>query len=180
MIKDWFHKVSLKCSVSEILEVVSPKLRDIVWKDTHYSQAPGTTWCFLRLPEEIHDKIELSVNCPVYGDYYIWNYLNIKDLLIHKDSNEPGNARSIVGCLPLIGEFETYIYSDTDLQNPIDVCRYGPGEVLILNNMKYNHGGRVLGETRLSLHFYLDIFNSENKSLEAVLLENRINKIECI
>jgi hypothetical protein len=168
-LKDWFLKQKLNFDLDLLKSEVMPKIEHAEWSDARYNQAPGTKWCLLSLTGPLVTQIEESIAFPVYPDFYIWNYGEVKELLIHKDGNDPGDSRSIVGCIPLIGDFECQVYSEHDHTQPMDACRYGPGDVLILNNTKYHHGGRVLSETRLSLHFYLDFFNTEGLSLPDIL-----------
>ena len=174
VVKDWFHKLSLPFDVKELQSAILPLLETAEWTDTHYSQAPGTSWCKIKLPKSITEKLELSINCPVYPDYYIWKYSETKTLLIHKDNNSPGDGRTIAGCVPLVGNFENRIYTDDGLETVLDRCVYGPGDVLLLNNTKYFHGGTALDDSRISLHFYLNFFNDENRSLGELLHLHRL------
>ena len=175
MIKDWFHKESLSVDISEIKDEILPMFKDQVWSPCDYDQAPGSEWILLHFQDKLIRKLELGTGYEIYPDFYIWNYREIKTLKIHKDTNTPGDSRQIVGVIPLIGDFEVNVYDDSDLSKPIDSCSYGPGDFLILNNTKYYHGGRVLSETRVSLHFYFNFYNHDNEHLDNLLRKNRIN-----
>lgn len=172
-IKDWFHKLPLGFPVNELRDHILPRLETATWSPSRYSQAPGTDWCLLALPEDLRQKIADHSGFPIFPDFYVWNYRKEKRLLVHKDGNDPGEFRNIVGVIPLIGDFICEVYSEEDHTSPFDQIQYGPGDLLILNNTKYFHGGRVLSETRLSLHFYLDFHNNRNLSLEQVFKELR-------
>jgi len=175
VIKDWFHKSPLEEGFSLIQAQILAMIPGATWNPCHPGQAPGSFWCHLIIDKELKLKIEELINYRVYPDFYIWNYKNIKKLKVHRDTNDRGHSREVSGILPLIGDFKTEVYHEDDLTSPIDNCVYGPGEVLFLNNTRYYHGGDVLSETRLSLHFYLDFFNEGNKTLEQLLNLNRIS-----
>lgn len=174
MIQDWFHKDRISGDFTELTSTILPLLETVEWFDSHPSQAPGSKWCHLQLQDSFKEKLEAATRYKIFPDFYIWNYGDIKALKIHKDVNERGELRPVAGVIPLIGRFETHAYLDEDLINPIDKCAYGPGEVLYLHNSKYFHGGRVLSDTRISLHFYFDFFNPGGDSLEELLTKHRI------
>jgi len=174
VIKDWFHKEDFPLELLEELKAqVLSMIEGVKWEPCHPGQAPGSAWCLLRLPDELHAKIDAAVGYKTYPDFYIWNYFDIKTLKVHKDNNDPGAGRNIAGVIPLIGDFETHAYVDDDLNTPIDICQYGPGTILFLNNTKYYHGGRVLSPTRLSMHFYFDFYNRGDETMEVLLQKHR-------
>lgn len=159
--------------LEELKGEIFPQLENAAWTECHPSQAPGSAWCLLSLSKKLTENLEAAVHFKIYPDFYIWNYRDVKDLKIHRDNNAPGAARHIAGVIPLVGDFEAQVYDELDLRTPMDTCRYGPGDILFLNNTKYYHGGRVLSPTRISLHFYFDFFNTDNESLEALLQKNK-------
>ena len=174
MIKDWFHKEPFPLDLlEELKEQVLAMTEGVKWEPCHPSQAPGSAWYLVKLPEALHAKIDAAVGFKTYPDFYIWNYFDIKELNVHKDNNERGSGRNIAGVIPLIGDFETHAYLDGDLTTPVDKLQYGPGTILFLNNTKYFHGGRVLSPTRLSMHFYFDFYNRDGDTMDAVLTKNR-------
>ncbi len=176
MIEDWYHKVSLPIHLVEDLNrEIFPMLEKVKWLDCDPSQAPGSVWCLLTLPEQVRKRLEAAAQYKIYPDFYIWNYRDVKILKIHKDTNAPGASRSVAGVIPLLGDFETQVYNDSDFHKPMATCQYGPGDLLFLNNTKYHHGGRVLSPTRISMHFYFDFYNTHNESLATLLKKNKLD-----
>ena len=172
-VKDWFHKEPLNLDINELRSKVLPLLDRESWSDCHYSQAPGSKWILLNFEQPLLESIEKATGLNIYPDFYIWNYFNVKKLKVHRDTNDWGEFRQIAGSIPLVGEFEIQVYNEDDFNKPFDSCVYGPGDFLLLNNTKYYHGGKVLSDTRISMHFYFDAHNQENLSLEDFLNRNR-------
>lgn len=170
---DWFLKQNFLLDFREIRDQIIPFSSHLDWHDSDPSQAPGSKWCFYDSSAELVSKLEEGLGLKVYPELFLWDYKDTKILKIHRDKNDPNHFRPIVGILPLVGEFETHVYDRTDFAKPLDTCVYGPGEFLILNNTKYFHGGKVLSDTRISMHFYFDFIFNENESLFDFIAKNR-------
>ena len=119
--------------------------------------APGSMWCTLYLSDYWVSQIEATCGCKVYPEFYLWNFLKYKKLHLHKDVNTFGYGRNSAGVIPIQEEFIINIHDDSKEHNIVHRQQYGPGKVLLLNNTEYFHSGDVISDTRISLHFYLDL-----------------------
>ena len=163
---DTFIKLKLDFPVDELLQEIVPQMVDAEWKGGCY-QSDDSVWCMVKLKNETIEKLNRNFGVPVHTDFYIWWYRYGKELIIHKDNNSPGSGRPIVGAVSLIGDFETVIYEE-DKTTVIDKVTYGPGDFIILNNTGYYHGGKALGDTRISLHFYLDVLGDNTEIMNCL------------
>lgn len=139
----------------------------------------GTKWCEISLSAKLINKLESSATCTVHRDvFYLWDYgSKVKSLPIHIDTAEINKNKVVAVCIPLVGRFHIYFYSDFAKTKPVGDCIYGPGDLILLNNRKYYHEGTVLDETRLALHFFLDFENdTPNANLKELLLINQLVK----
>jgi hypothetical protein len=105
----------------------------------------------------------------------MWDYQDKKTLPLHLYSAEINCGKAIAGCIPLVGRFKLSMYRDLSKSGPVGECIYGPGELILINNRKYYHEGEVLDETRLGIHFFLDVENvEEGMSLREVIRQNAL------
>ena len=165
--RQWFYKSNIPCfeSAKQHVDSFIDQTQDDKWiYDPR--QCPGSRSIEIPVPQTLHEKIQQQAKVLLYNQWYIWDYMSAKDLLIHKDTNEPGNGRAMAYIINLEGEFENKIYTDDDHTTPLDTVLYGPGESLYLNNSMYYHGGKVLTETRKTLSCWIDVYD---KGLEDVL-----------
>lgn len=135
-------------------------------------QAPGTRSIKIDIPDNLHYQIQQIAELPLYNEWYIWDFMLAKDLLIHKDTNSSGDYRSMAFIIAIEGDFENQIYED-DKETLIDSVVYGPGDCLILNNSRYYHGGKVLSKTRRTISCWVDFKEPDNKPLKQMIEENK-------
>lgn len=76
----------------------------------------------------------------------LWEYGPGDTLKPHYDSDIEGSHTIMY---PLIGKYQLELYNDNN--SLLESLIYGPGEFAIINNTKYNHGGRPTSEYRLVL-----------------------------
>lgn len=137
-------------------------------------QAPGSRSIHIDIPNELHKRIQSIAQLPLYNEWYIWDFMDAKELVIHRDSNSPGDFRALAFIVPIYGAFENRIYEE-DQVTVKDSVVYGPGDCLILNNSRYYHGGSVLSDTRMTLSCWVDIKQTEStKTLEELLIEHKL------
>ena len=172
---DWFVKkeFTLFKNVKEYVDDWSAHVDDDNWVYEPW-QAPGTRSIKIDIGDELHNKIKKYIKLPLYNEWYIWDFMSAKDLLIHKDSNSTGDYRSIAFIIPIEGIFENQIYKD-DEKTLIDSVVYGPNECLILNNSRYFHGGKVLSCTRRTISCWVDFKETDStKTLKQMIEEHEI------
>ena len=137
-------------------------------------QAPGSRSIQIDVPTDLHLRIQSVAELPLYNEWYIWDFMSAKELVIHLDSNSTGDFRSLAFVVPVYGTFENRIY-ETDKTTVKDSVIYGVGDCLILNNSRYYHGGSVLSDTRMTLTCWVDIKQSDStKTLEELLTEYKL------
>lgn len=154
---NWFKKINFPIhkEVSDFAFNYCNSAKEDEWVYEPW-QAPGTRSIFIDMPDNLHNKIKNTVNLPLHKEWYLWDFMDAKDLLIHKDSNSTGNYRPAAFIISIEGSFQNNIYSDDDLVNPIDSIIYGTGDSLLLYNSKYYHGGTVLSSTRKTLSCWVE------------------------
>ena len=162
---DWFYVKKLEC-----FDEVKRRVDEFITLDHDnwiYNpwQCPGSRSIEIPISHELHSLIQHSAKVPLYNQWFIWDYLDAKELLIHKDTNSPGNGRAMAFIINLEGEFENKIYSDNDHYNPIDSVKYAVGDCMYLNNSNYYHGGSVLSTTRKTLSCWIDVYDKGLKDI---------------
>lgn len=135
-------------------------------------QAPGTRSVRIDISDQMHQEIQNIAQLPLYNEWYIWDFMNAKDLLIHKDTNRSGDYRSMAFIIAIDGKFENQIFED-DQTTLIDSVIYGPGDCLILNNSKYYHGGKVLSKTRKTISCWIDVKETDS-TLEQIIAQYKL------
>lgn len=162
---DWFYVKKLEC-FDEVKRRVDEfiTLEHDSWAYNPW-QCPGSRSIEISISHELHSLIQHSAKVPLYNQWFIWDYLDAKELLIHKDTNSPGNGRAMAFIINLEGEFENKIYSDNDHYNPIDSVTYAVGDCMYLNNSNYYHGGSVLSTTRKTLSCWIDVYDKGLKDI---------------
>lgn len=162
---DWFQVKKLDC-FAQVKSAFDNfiKIENDNWVYDPW-QCPGSRSIEMPISAELHSLIQEHATVPLYNQWYIWDYLDAKDLLIHKDTNRPGNGRAMAFIINLEGEFENKIYSDDDHIKPIDSVTYTVGDCMYLNNSNYYHGGTVLSSTRKTLSCWIDVYDKELKDI---------------
>ena len=172
---DWFLKKDFPL-VDNVVNYVNSWCRTTndLWVYDPW-QAPGSRSIRIDITDEMHSQIEAIAQVPLYNEWYVWDFMDTKDLVIHKDSNSPGDFRSLAFIIPVYGDFENRIYED-DQTTLLDSIVYGPGDCLILNNSQYYHGGKVLSDTRMTISCWVDIKQTESPAtLEELLNKYRLH-----
>ena len=162
---NWFYVKKLKCFdqvVQAFEEFINTQTNNWIYDPW---QCPGSRSIEMPVSSELHETIQSNAQVPLYNQWYIWDYLDAKELLIHKDTNRPGNGRAMAFIINLEGSFENKIYSDDNHMNPIDSVVYNQGDCMYLNNSNYYHGGTVLTETRKTLSCWIDVYDKELKDI---------------
>jgi hypothetical protein len=137
-------------------------------------QAPGSRSICIDIPNDLHARIQAVAQIPLYNEWYIWDFMSAKELVIHLDSNSTGDFRSLAFVVPVYGTFENRIY-ENDKTTVKDSVIYGVGDCLILNNSRYYHGGSVLSDTRMTLTCWVDIKQTDSTTtLEELLAEYKL------
>lgn len=100
---------------------------------------------------------------------FIWEYTEKGRLRCHIDGpkgHESGSTSGYPGTssmvIPLIGGFTTWIYRDDpnmrdlteDQREIVDQVTYYPGEIFIMKNYEYWHGGLPTDDYRMALFFF--------------------------
>lgn len=172
---DWFIKKDfpLYSNVKSYVDNWCTNLDENKWVYDPW-QAPGTRSVKIDMPDQMHKEIQNIALLPLYNEWYIWDFMDAKDLLIHKDSNSSGDFRSMAFIIAIDGNFENQIFED-DQKTLIDSIIYGPGECLILNNSRYYHGGKVLSNTRKTISCWVDFKETDfNKTLEQMIAQYKL------
>jgi hypothetical protein len=167
---DWFIKKDFPIldKVKKHVDEWSNNLDRDAWVYDPW-QAPGTKSTHIDIPNCLHNEIQSISTLPLYNEWYIWDFIDAKELIIHKDSNSTGGYRSIAFIIAIEGNFENQIYKD-DQKTLIDSVVYGPGEGIILNNTMYRHSGKVLSKTRKTISCWIDFKETDfSKSLSEMI-----------
>ncbi len=169
---DWFIKKELTFDLTEISNYL--ETCEISWMGTN-EHGHNTRYANVELPLSIINKIEDTVGFKIKRDtFYVWDYMDRKDLPLHLDPPEENLFKAIACVIPLFGRFVNIMWNEQERKTCLGVCEYGPGTALILNNRKYYHEGFVLEKTRLSLHFFSDFEDFDpNITLEEMIEKNR-------
>jgi len=165
---DWFIKNKITFNIDTVKSYIDDI--DLDWQGTN-DHGHNTRFAEIDIPQDIINEIEKSVNFKIKRDtFYLWDYIERKDLPLHLDSPEENLNKAVACVLPVVGRFVNVMWNEKERKKCLGVCLYGPGDVLILNNRKYYHEGFVLDNTRLSLHFYSDFENfNPNITLEEMI-----------
>jgi hypothetical protein len=117
----------------------------------------GTRWCYFTPSVNLIEQLEHDIGHPIFKDtMYLWDYLDKKILPPHLDTPDSNSHCAFAVSLPLVGSFQLEFYDGFEGKNVVGSCVYQPGEAVIINNLSYHHGGKVLSTTRLGLHLFLD------------------------
>ena len=116
--------------------------------------APDTYWTDLShySIDEIINIVESSIQQRVQKNIWFWDYKSAKDLHIHIDDTDPIDTVIV----PILGSFELSIWDDELGTNKLESVVYHPGDIISFSNSTHWHSGKVLTETRQSLHLYLE------------------------
>ena len=169
---DCLIKKPLSFNHSELMDEINAQKASLDWRITDTRYGHNTTFAAVTLSPELIKKIEQSCGFNIFkGAIYIWDYGTRKDVPIHKEQVDETHYKALPCVIPLVGRFVTVMWTDVQRTKCVEVCDYGPGDLVIMNSRKYAHDGYVLDETRLSLHFYSD-FEFYDKEVQ---LEDLIN-----
>lgn len=137
---------------------VSGKEYDGIDGGRYHKGEHGTLWAIIdSLPVRFIEKIEESIGAKIFRNMlYLWDFGSVKTLPLHIDSRELNNGKSVAGLVPLEGKFKIQFNTNLEDEVPAAYTIYKPGEVLLLNNLNYYHGGEVQEGRKLTLHFFLD------------------------
>ncbi|GEM_PF-2687609 len=180
----WFYKIQLEEKLELISSEIESQKSSLIWHENiesgqhyaglmdgrHHNGQHGTQWCELQLSEDSVSILEKKVGHPIFKSlFYLWNYGSVKELPIHIDRPEINYGNAISGILPLEGTFDLKVYENIDDKKPVDSCIYGPGDIVLLNNLDYYHKGEVLSGQKVGLHFFLDLKIFDSPTIEDIL-----------
>lgn len=154
---DCLIKKPLSFSHSELMNEINAQWDSLQWRTTYAHYGHNTRFTDAVLSPELIKKIEQACGFNIFkGAMYIWDYGTRKDVPIHKELATETHNKSLSCVIPLIGRSVNVIWTDVHRTRCLEVCDYGPGDLVILNSRKYAYDSYVLDETRLSLHFFPD------------------------
>lgn len=101
------------------------------------------------MPTHIKEAIELSIGKTILNHAMLWDLRTSKDLTKHKDTY--GTFSEIpkeIAVISLENTFTLNIWDDSKskILRVIESVTYGPGEIVVFNNIDNIHSGKVLNK----------------------------------
>ena len=111
------------------------------------------------MPTHIKEAIELSIGNTILNHAILWDW-NSKDLRKHKDTYETfSEIPKEIAVISLENTFTLNIWDDSNskILRVIESVTYGPGEIVVFNNIDNIHSGKVLNKniSRRTLSCYV-------------------------